>query len=93
MNCQTPMTLTRTNSAVARSAAALPQLPDNLPMSPGDRLLTSPEAAKMMNISVETLKKWRQRGGGPAFIKYPGGRVRYRVTLVLQFVSDCTIGR
>ncbi len=46
-----------------------------------------------MNVSVETLKKWRQRGLGPAFIKYHNGAVRYSLIVVLQFVSDCTIER
>lgn len=56
-----------------------------------DLLLTTRQAASFLNLSVETLKKWRKRGGGPAFIKYNNGAVRYQVNVLLQFVSDCTI--
>ena len=59
-------------------------------LPPGDPLLTTREAAVILNVSEATLKKWRQRGRGLAFIKYHSGAVRYRLSVVLQFVSDCT---
>ena len=38
-------------------------------------------------------KKWRQRGTGPAFIKYDSGAVWYQLSVVRQFVSDCKAKR
>ena len=68
-----------------------PKQPPTLNMlPPGDPLLTTREAAVILNVSEATLKKWRQRRVGPAFIKYGSGAVRYRLSVVLQFVSDCT---
>ncbi len=46
-----------------------------------------------MKMSVDALKKWRPRGSGPDFVKYPTGAVRYRLSVVLQFVNDCTAKR
>lgn len=69
------------------------QQPPALTVPPTDPLLTTKEAAVILKVSVDTLKKWRQRGRGPAFIKYESGTVRYRLSVVLQFVSDCTPDR
>ncbi len=72
---------------------APPQPPPKLEVPSGDFLLTTREAAVILKVSVEGLKKWRQRGIGPAFIKYPNGAIRYRLSDVLQYVSDCMVGR
>ena len=41
-----------------------------------DELLLPEEAAKVLRVSVATLKDWRYRGVGPAWIKV-GQRPRY----------------
>jgi len=46
-----------------------------------------------MKVSVESMKKWRRRGIGPDFIKYDSGAVRYQLTVVQQFLNNCTIKR
>lgn len=92
-NCHTHMTPTRTSSPTPRSTAAHPQQPSTSTVPPGDHLLTTREAAVIIKVSVEALNKWRQRGLGPTFIKYPSGAVRYRLSVVLQFVNDCTAKR
>lgn len=81
------------NGAKSRPDAAPSEQPMTLPAPPWDRLLTTREAAKIMNVSVETVKKWRQRRLRPAYVKYRDGAVRYWLAVVLQFVSDCTIER
>lgn len=58
-----------------------------------DPLLTTREAAVILKVSVDALKKWRQRGLGPAFLKYDSGAIRYRLSVLLQYVSDCTAER
>jgi excisionase family DNA binding protein len=42
-------------------------------------LLTVEQTAKMLNVSVKTLEKWRAEGIGPRFIKV-GRRVMYTLT-------------
>jgi hypothetical protein len=57
-----------------------------------DRLVTTRQAAAMFGFSTETLKKWRQRPGkGPAFIRYPGGSIRYHLRTIMKFIQDCTV--
>ncbi len=58
-----------------------------------DPLLTTRETGVVMKVSVEALKKWRQRRVGPPFIKYPTGAVRYRLSAVHKFINDCTAKR
>ena len=68
---------------------ARPPQPPKLEVPPGDPLLTTREAAVLLRVSVEGLKKWRQRGIGPAFIKYDSGAVRYQLSVVLQYRTKC----
>ena len=43
-------------------------------------------ASTSLGVSVELLKKWRQRGKGPDYIQYgPGGPVRYEFKALLEF--------
>lgn len=50
-------------------------------------LLTEREAAKMLTISVETIRAWRKLGKGPIYQKI-GRSVRYRTDMIEQFVED-----
>ncbi len=45
-------------------------------MSNNYRLLTTAEAARMLQISPSALNKWRLTGGGPHYVKV-GRSVRY----------------
>lgn len=43
-------------------------------------------AARILGVSAELLKKWRQRNMGPDYIQYgPGGPVRYEVNTLKAF--------
>ena len=43
-------------------------------------------AARLLGLSNETVKKWRQRGIGPNYIQYgPDGPVRYFLNDLLEF--------
>jgi predicted site-specific integrase-resolvase len=54
-----------------------------------DRMLTALQAATILGVAVETLKKWRQRSGkGPKYVKYPDGAIRYRLSTVMKFIED-----
>jgi hypothetical protein len=83
------------NPASGRQAPPPPPPPET-PIAnrqmPEDTLLTTSQAAAILRVSTETLKKWRQRPGrGPEFIRYPGGSVRYRLSAILKFLADCTV--
>lgn len=54
---------------------------------PGD-LITEHEAADILKVSVSTLRNWRYRGEGPAFIKLGKRAIRYRVPDVSAFVEQ-----
>jgi hypothetical protein len=41
-----------------------------------DELLTRPEAAGELRLTIKTMDNWRSAGRGPAFLKL-GGRVLY----------------
>ncbi|WP_319524667.1 helix-turn-helix domain-containing protein [uncultured Desulfosarcina sp.] len=41
-----------------------------------DELLTDREAARLLNLKVQTLRNWRFQGRGPAYHKF-GAAVRY----------------
>ena len=43
----------------------------------GAALLRETDAALLLSVPVPTLRGWRQRGGGPPFVKM-GSLVRYR---------------
>jgi predicted DNA-binding transcriptional regulator AlpA len=59
------------------------------------RYLRTPEAARMLSLSIRTLEKYRQRGNGPIYRKI-GGRVIYDFddikTWVDRYVA-CSTGK
>lgn len=55
----------------------VPFLPDSVPANP--YLLTTEQAGEFLAVSPETLRTWRCRGRGPAFVVISGRSVRYRV--------------
>ena len=56
------------------------------PSKPDSSLLTTKQAAEVLNLTASTLNKWRVHGGGPQFVKL-GRRVFYRKTSLDSFVS------
>jgi hypothetical protein len=58
---------------------------------PLDPALTTKQAAPVLNESFETLKKWRQRKCGPAYIQYESGAIRYRLSVLMQYQNERTV--
>jgi len=60
-----------------------------------DRVLTTREAAGILGRSPITLKAWRRRGVGPAYIRFgrssPNGRVGYRVDDLVAYLDSQTV--
>jgi len=52
--------------------------------------LKDTEVAEMINVSVHTLRTWRERGRGPKYIKAEGkrGSVRYELDDVLKWIEE-----
>ena len=84
-------------SPQARSAAIGQQAaPTETPIAVGriklDPILTTRQAAAILRVLPDTMKKWRQRPGkGPEFVRYPGGAIRYRLSTIMKFLEDCTV--
>ncbi len=47
--------------------------PDHL-----DRLITEQEAAGFLGYTIRALQNWRNRGGGPRFVRVSARSIRYR---------------
>jgi excisionase family DNA binding protein len=45
-------------------------------MNVGERLLSTEEAAEILNVSPKTLQKWRHKGEGPPFYRYGSGEAK-----------------
>jgi len=52
------------------------------------RLLSTAEAAEMLLLSSQTLRRWRCRGVGPPFVKVAANRVAYRPEALREFVAS-----
>lgn len=52
-----------------------------------DHLLTSPELATFLAVSVKTLDKWAYQGTGPSYFKV-GNLRRYRLADVDRWLAD-----
>ena len=70
---------------------APPETPVEIAPIPVECMLTTRQAAAILNVSEQTLKKWRQRNMEPEFIRYHGEAVRYRLTTILKFLVDSTV--
>src|SRR6516162_780961 len=74
-------------NATSAPAAAPAEDPLQLRQIPMDRMLTTKQTAMILGVSVETLKKWRQKGTEPQFLRYPDGAVRYRLSVIMRFLE------
>ncbi len=52
-----------------------------------DILITEPEAASILRVSLTSLRRWRRQGNGPVFRKL-GRSVRYRLEDMRDFVAS-----
>ena len=53
-----------------------------------DALLTTAQAAELLNYTEAALHAWRYRGGGPRFVRVSTRRVRYRKCDLLRWVEQ-----
>ena len=51
-----------------------------------EKLLREGELADMLDVSIDTVRKWRRKGRGPAFIRAEGS-VRYEVQEVVKYLA------
>jgi len=52
-----------------------------------DTLLTTPQAAELLNLRPQTLHEWRSRGIGPPFHRLGARAVRYRVADLWEWMQ------
>jgi len=55
------------------------------------RVMNEFEAAEALNVDVTTLRDWRFRKVGPAYVKYLNKAVRYRVEEISNFLERSTV--
>jgi hypothetical protein len=78
-------------NAALRRTAAPPEETLHLAEIPTDRMLTTKQAATILGMAAETLKKWRQRGTGPKYLRFPDGTIRYRLSVIMKFLEECIV--
>ncbi len=59
-------------------------------MQPAIPRLTETEAAQYLCAKPQTLRKWRSRGVGPAFLKLTG-QIKYRLDDLDKFVEQSRV--
>ena len=50
--------------------------------------LTTKEAARVVNMHPDTVKKLRTKGGGPTFCKVKNWQIRYRKDELIQWLES-----
>ena len=57
-----------------------------------DPVLGTADAARILGIAADTMKKWRQRNQGPEYIQYEAnGPVLYRLSALRQYQATHTV--
>jgi hypothetical protein len=79
------------NSGALGQATALPEEPLEIPDMPNDLMIKTKHAAAILEVSAEAMKKRRQRGIGPPFVRLESGAIRYRLSVIKQYINDCTV--
>jgi predicted DNA-binding transcriptional regulator AlpA len=64
---------------------------DTLLANDSPRLLTTEEAASILDVAPETLVTWRARRRGPPYVKMEGGKVRYLLSDIHAYIQASTI--
>lgn len=49
------------------------------------------EAAPLLRVTEQTLKRWRSQGVGPVYCRITGGRVRYRIADLDAWLQDHSV--
>jgi predicted DNA-binding transcriptional regulator AlpA len=52
-------------------------------------LLNEKDVARMLSVSVATVRRWRLLGAGPNCVKVGGSLVRYKLSDIDAFLSQC----
>ena len=52
------------------------------------RLLSEVEVADVLNIEPKTLQNWRCNGTGPEYLKLNGHLVRYKPSVIKQWIAN-----
>lgn len=52
-----------------------------------DQLLTERDAAKILHVSVQLLRKWRAMGTGPKYVRL-GRCIRYALSDIESYISS-----
>lgn len=60
----------------------------NQPQNDPHQLLTEAQAADLICYSQRTLQNWRQRGGGPKYVKVSAKSIRYQRRDVLDWIEE-----
>jgi Helix-turn-helix domain len=71
--------------------SAPPEEPLTLAPIPDDRLLTARQVSTILNVSIETLKKWRKGRKYLIFVRFPNGSIRYKRSTIVQFLKKCEV--
>jgi predicted DNA-binding transcriptional regulator AlpA len=53
-----------------------------------DRLLTQVEVAERLRVAPRTLEHWRYEGRGPSFVRISPKIVRYRESVIEQYIAE-----
>src|SRR5262245_48815390 len=56
----------------------LPALPTLAALPDPDALLPEVQSAELLGVTPRALQSWRQRGGGPEFVRISSRCIRYR---------------
>lgn len=48
-------------------------------------------AAEMLGISNDLMRRWRHRQIGPAYVRYPSGKICYREDVLIAFVIEMEV--
>jgi len=55
-------------------------------------LMNEKKAAELLNVSVSALRKWRNQGRGPRYLKPNGTSVKYRAEDIEAWLASCPSG-
>lgn len=63
----------------------------NAAMQIEGRLLNEHEAAARLGLKVQTLRNWRHRGTGPAYVRLETRAIRYAPQTLDEYISSSTV--
>lgn len=53
-----------------------------------EELLSTAEAARMLALKPQTLRKWRADGTGPKYVRVGSKAVRYRKRALAEYIEE-----